>query len=94
VDALTIVGLALTGVILILGLVAILRCDRADIADVLRALSRFVGHPDHQVSAQPVRAVRGRRRIGAGSGPPPRQDLRRPANSRARRKRQRKRVKR
>lgn len=39
--------LALAGGIVVLGVVALLRADRSDIPDVLRALSRFVGHPDH-----------------------------------------------
>jgi hypothetical protein len=41
-------------VFLILGLVALIRCDPDAIPDVLRALSRFVGHPDHQVPKPPA----------------------------------------
>jgi len=73
--------IALAGVILVLGVIALLRCDPADIADVLRALSRFVGHPDHLVHG-PVRSARKRRRLGPGTGPTRRQDSRRPTSSR------------
>jgi hypothetical protein len=34
------------GVVLILGLVALLRAEKKDIPDVVRALSRWFGHPD------------------------------------------------
>jgi hypothetical protein len=46
-------ALALAAVILVLGLVALIRCDRSAIPDVLRALSRFIGHPDHRIPDQP-----------------------------------------
>jgi hypothetical protein len=95
--ALADIGLvALAVAILVIGVIAVLRCDPADIADVLRALSRFVGHPDHRPSGPPVqRPARERRRLGAGTGPPRRQDSRRPARGRtAVRRRQRHQAKR
>jgi hypothetical protein len=80
----TLIGIGVVAAaLLILGLVALIRCDRAAIPDVLRALSRFVGHPDHQPPRSPVRQARGRRQLGAGTGPPPRRDSRRPASGRA-----------
>ena len=92
----TLIGIGiLAAVILVLGVIAILRCDPADIADVLRALSRFVGHPDHQPPARPVRPAARRRRLGAGTSPPRRQDASRPRRGRsAARRSQRRRVKR
>jgi hypothetical protein len=39
-------------VILILGAIALILCDKADIPDVLRALSRFFEHPVRQRSRQ------------------------------------------
>jgi hypothetical protein len=91
------VGLvALAVVILVLGVIALRQCDPEDIPDALRALSRFVGHPDHRPPGPPVRRpARERRRLGAGTGPPRRQDSRRPASARtAVRRRQRRRAKR
>lgn len=35
-------------VILVFGVIALRRCDPEHIPETLRALSRFVGHPDHQ----------------------------------------------
>lgn len=89
----TLVGVgfvALTLVILILGVIALRRCPPEDIADVLRALSRFVGHLDHPASRPSVRPVRRCLQLGAGTGPPRRQDSRRPTSGRdAARRRQR-----
>ena len=45
--------IAFAVVVLVLGAVALIRCERSAILDVLRALSRFVGHPDHQGPAPP-----------------------------------------
>jgi hypothetical protein len=86
--------IALAIVILILGVIALRRCPPEDIADVIRALSRFVGHPDHPATSPSVKPVRERRQLGAGTGPPRRQDSHRPASSRRTvRRRQRRRAK-
>jgi hypothetical protein len=66
-------------VLLVLGVIALRRCAPEDIPDTLRALSRFVGHPDHQLPG----AHRERRRLGPGTGPPNRNDSRRPPSGRA-----------
>lgn len=72
------VGLiTLAGVILIIGTIAVLRCPPEDIAEVVRALSRFVGHPDSQ-PGPPIRRAGRQRSIGPGTGPPPRDDSRSP----------------
>jgi hypothetical protein len=66
--------LAFATVMLVIGAVALIRCDRSAIPDVLRALSRFVGHPDHQVSAQPDQpgtpAERSGRHVSVRKGKP------------------------
>jgi hypothetical protein len=71
-------GLAV--VILVLGIIALRRCYPEDIPDVLRALSRFVGHPDHQPVRRPNRK---RSSLGPGTGPPRRQDSHRPVHARS-----------
>lgn len=77
-----IIGIGLTelaGVVVVLGVIALRNCEPEDIPDTLRALARFVGHPDHQVRGP----VRERRRLGPGTGPPHRHDSRRPPRGRA-----------
>ena len=77
-----IIGIGLTelaGVVLVLGVISLRNCEPEDIPDTLRALARFVGHPDPPVQ----RPARGRLRLGPGTGPPQRRDARRPPRGRA-----------
>lgn len=68
-------------VLLVFGVIALRRCDPEKIPETLRALSRFVGHPDHSLG--PVRRpARERRRLGPGTAPPHRHDSRRPSSGR------------
>ena len=47
----TLIGIGTVAVVfLVLGLVALIRCDRADIPETVRALSRLLGHPDNPAS--------------------------------------------
>jgi hypothetical protein len=70
-------------------LVALIRCDRDDIPEVVHELAGWL-HLSRPRSPDPMTPVRRRRQIGAGTGPPHRQDSRRPAGRRtAVRRRQR-----
>jgi hypothetical protein len=56
----TLIGIAIVAaVFLILGLVALIRCDKAAIPQIVRYLSPF-NHPDLQVPTPPVRSLNGR----------------------------------
>jgi hypothetical protein len=63
---------------LVLGRMALNKCEPEDVPETLRAASRFVGHPDPPVQ----RLGSERRRLGPGTGPPRRQDSRLPPRGR------------
>jgi hypothetical protein len=57
-------------IVLVLGRIALDKCEPEDVPETVRAVSRFFGHPDPPVQ----RVVRRRRQLGPGTGPPRRRD--------------------